>query len=122
MFPRAPSPRCAPVLGVFEFSRQMQTIEIFSPRRDPAGNLAGIEHEIVFYDPEAFAQPLRLVQVRHLIFASPSVSSMFVPHGSLMNAIEIPRAGTSRYDTVSGIPAASSFFVNASRFSTSKPM
>ena len=31
--------------------------------RDPAGNLAGIEHEIVFYDPEAFAQPLRLVQV-----------------------------------------------------------
>ena len=49
--------------GVFEFSRQMQTVEIFSPRRDPAGKLAGIEHEIVFYDPEALAQPLRLIQV-----------------------------------------------------------
>ena len=49
--------------GVFEFSRQMQTVEIFSPRRDPAGELAGIEHEIVFYDAEALAEPLRLVQV-----------------------------------------------------------
>jgi len=49
--------------GVFEFSGQMQTVEIFSPRYDPAGELAGIEHEIVFYDPEALAEPLRLVQV-----------------------------------------------------------
>ncbi|HVJ30880.1 MAG TPA: hypothetical protein VNA66_11280 [Gammaproteobacteria bacterium] len=49
--------------GVFEFSGQMQTVEIFSPRRDPNGELAGIEHEIVFYDDEALAQPLRLIQV-----------------------------------------------------------
>ena len=49
--------------GVFEFSGKMQTIEIFSPRRTPAGELAGIEHEVVFYDPEAFVEPLRLVQV-----------------------------------------------------------
>jgi hypothetical protein len=49
--------------GVFEFSRQLQTIEIFSPRRGPNGELAGLQHEIVFYDPEAFVQPLRLIQV-----------------------------------------------------------
>jgi hypothetical protein len=49
--------------GVFEHSQQMQTVEIFSPRFDRAGELAGIEHEIVFYDPEAFAEPLRLIQV-----------------------------------------------------------
>jgi hypothetical protein len=49
--------------GVFEFSRRMQTVEIFSPRRAPDGALAGIEHEIVFYDAEALAQPLRLIQV-----------------------------------------------------------
>lgn len=49
--------------GVFEFSGKMQTIEIFSPRLAPDGKLAGIEHEIVFYDPEAFVQPLRLIQV-----------------------------------------------------------
>jgi hypothetical protein len=49
--------------GVFEHSRQMQTVEIFTPRRDPAGKLAGIEQEIILYDPEALAQPLRIVQV-----------------------------------------------------------
>ena len=49
--------------GVFEFSRQMQTVEIFSPRRDSGGKHGGIEHEIILYDPEALAQPLRLVQV-----------------------------------------------------------
>lgn len=49
--------------GVFEHSGKMQTIEIFSPRRDPDGELAGIEHEIIFYDPEAFIEPLRLIQV-----------------------------------------------------------
>jgi hypothetical protein len=49
--------------GVFEFSRQMQTVEILSPRRGPNGELAGIEHEIVFYDNEALAEPLRLIQV-----------------------------------------------------------
>jgi hypothetical protein len=49
--------------GVFEFSGSMQTVEIFSPRFGPDGELAGLEHEIVFYDDEALAQPLRLVQV-----------------------------------------------------------
>jgi hypothetical protein len=41
----------------------MQTVEIFSPRRGPSSELAGIAHEIVFYDSEALAQPLRLIQV-----------------------------------------------------------
>jgi hypothetical protein len=49
--------------GVFEHSGQMQTVEIFSPRYDDSGMLAGIEHEIVLYDAEALAEPLRLVQV-----------------------------------------------------------
>lgn len=49
--------------GVFEFSGKLQTVEIFTPRRGPAGELAGIQHEIVLYDPEAFVQPLRIVQV-----------------------------------------------------------
>jgi hypothetical protein len=49
--------------GVFEHSSRMQTVEIFSPRRGPDGELAGIEHEVVLYDSEAFVQPLRLVQL-----------------------------------------------------------
>jgi hypothetical protein len=49
--------------GVFEHSAKMQTVEIFSPRRDSSGKVAGIEHEIILYDPDAFVQPLRLVQL-----------------------------------------------------------
>jgi hypothetical protein len=49
--------------GVFEFSGALQAIEIFSPRLAPDGKLAGIQHEIVLYDPEAFVQPLRIIQV-----------------------------------------------------------
>jgi hypothetical protein len=49
--------------GVFEHSRLMQTVEIFSARRDVAGTLGGLEHEIILYDPEALAEPLRLIQV-----------------------------------------------------------
>ncbi|MGD8324541.1 MAG: hypothetical protein PVF50_09250, partial [Gammaproteobacteria bacterium] len=36
--------------GVFEHSGKMQTVEIFSPRFDGTGDLAGLEHEIIFYD------------------------------------------------------------------------
>lgn len=49
--------------GVLEHSGKMQTVEIFSPRFDGSGRLGGIEHEIIFYDPEALAEPLRLIQV-----------------------------------------------------------
>lgn len=51
------------VHGVFEFSAKLETVEVFSPRLDEAGRLGGIEHEIVIYDPEAFVEPVRLIQV-----------------------------------------------------------
>ncbi len=57
-----------------------------------------------------------------LTLSRPSVSSMYVPQGSVMNAMERPSAGTCRYGEASLIPCDSSFFVNASRFFTSKPM
>ena len=37
----------------------MQIIEIWTPRRFADGRLAGLEHETVFYDSEAFVQPVR---------------------------------------------------------------
>jgi hypothetical protein len=54
----------------WEYSNRMQIIEIWTPRRfadgRPAspkpgggGGFAGLEHESVFYDPEALVQPLR---------------------------------------------------------------
>jgi hypothetical protein len=48
--------------GLFEFSSKMQAIEIYTPRRDEAGGVTGINHEAVFYDPEALVQPIRIVR------------------------------------------------------------
>jgi hypothetical protein len=47
--------------GAFEFSSQMQSIEIYTPRKDSAGKLIGIQHEVVLYDPEALVEPVRIV-------------------------------------------------------------
>jgi hypothetical protein len=48
--------------GGFEFSSKLQTIEIYSPRLDSKGKLVGIRHEAVLYDPDAFVDPVRIVQ------------------------------------------------------------
>jgi hypothetical protein len=48
--------------GAFEFSSQMQTVEIYTPHRDASGRIAGLNHEAVFYDPEALVQPIRIVR------------------------------------------------------------
>jgi hypothetical protein len=45
-----------------EHSNQMQTIEIYTPNRDGAGNFLGLNHEAVFYDPEAYVEPVRIVR------------------------------------------------------------
>ena len=48
--------------GGFEFSNKLQSIEIYTPRKDADGKLIGIKTEVVLYDPEAFVEPLRIVQ------------------------------------------------------------
>lgn len=48
--------------GSFENSNKLQTIEIFTPRRDDAGELIGLDHETVFYDAEALVEPIRAVR------------------------------------------------------------
>jgi hypothetical protein len=50
--------------AAFEHSSQMQTIEIYSPNRGADGQLQGLNHEAIFYDPEALVEPVRIV--RHL--------------------------------------------------------
>ena len=47
--------------GAFEFSNQMQSIEIYTPRKDAQGKVNGIVHEAILYDPEALVQPVRIV-------------------------------------------------------------
>jgi hypothetical protein len=50
------------VHGAFEFSSQMQTIEIYTPVRNASGALVGLSHEAVFYDPESLVEPIRIVR------------------------------------------------------------
>jgi hypothetical protein len=45
--------------SMFEFSGKMETVETFKPVYDAGGKFTGLDHETVFYDPEAFVQPLR---------------------------------------------------------------
>ena len=46
----------------FEFSNRLQTVEIYSPNHDADGNFVGLNHEAIFYDPEAFVEPIRIVR------------------------------------------------------------
>src|SRR5690606_6698060 len=48
--------------GGFEFSNRLQSIEIYTPRRE-GGELVGLHHEVILYDEEAFAEPLRIVHL-----------------------------------------------------------
>jgi hypothetical protein len=50
------------VHAAFEFSNLMQTIEIYTPLHDDAGKFIGLNHEAIFYDPEALVQPIRIVR------------------------------------------------------------
>jgi hypothetical protein len=48
--------------GAHEFSNKLQSIEIYTPRKDASGKLIGIKQEVVLYDDEAFVEPVRIVQ------------------------------------------------------------
>jgi hypothetical protein len=50
------------VHGAFEYSNKMQTVEIYTPNRDASGNFLGLNHEAIFYDPEALVEPVRIIR------------------------------------------------------------
>lgn len=45
--------------SMFEYSGKLETVETFKPVNDASGKFIGLDHETVFYDPEAFVLPLR---------------------------------------------------------------
>jgi hypothetical protein len=53
--------------SLFEFSSQMQTIEIYTAIRDENGGFVGVNHEAIFYDPEALVEPIRIVRNLHKV-------------------------------------------------------
>jgi hypothetical protein len=50
------------VHGAFEHSNKLQTIEVYTPNRDADGRFLGLNHEAIFYDPDALTQPVRIVR------------------------------------------------------------
>jgi hypothetical protein len=48
--------------SAFEFSSKMQTVEIYTPVRDAGGAITALNHEAIFYDPEALVEPIRIVR------------------------------------------------------------
>jgi len=45
-----------------EFSSKLQVIEIYTANRDQSGAVIGLNHEGIFYDPEALVEPIRIVR------------------------------------------------------------
>jgi hypothetical protein len=80
--------------GGFEFSSKLQSIEIYTPRKDASGKLIGIKQETVLYDPEAFAEPLRIVQnldkVSELNEGEPFVVMECIPQSFPVNGHTTP--------------------------------
>jgi hypothetical protein len=48
--------------GAFEHSSQLQSIEIYTSRRDEGGKFLGLNHEVIVYDPEALVEPIRIIR------------------------------------------------------------
>jgi hypothetical protein len=48
--------------AAYEHSSKLQTIEIYTPNRDENGNFVGLNHEAIFYDPEALVEPVRIIR------------------------------------------------------------
>ncbi|MCP5144966.1 MAG: hypothetical protein H6978_09095 [Gammaproteobacteria bacterium] len=47
--------------GSFEYSNNMQSIEIWSPVADAQGGFRGLRHEVILYDDEVLVDPVRIV-------------------------------------------------------------
>jgi hypothetical protein len=45
--------------AMFETSDKLETVETFKPAYDASGKFIGLDHEAIFYDPDAFVAPLR---------------------------------------------------------------
>ena len=45
--------------AMFETSDNLETVETFKPVVDAGGKFIGLNHETIFYDPDAFITPVR---------------------------------------------------------------
>ena len=57
--------------SAFEWSSKLETVETFKPFYDKNHKLLGLDHESIWYDPEALLQPVKLSE-RYLRVALPN--------------------------------------------------
>jgi hypothetical protein len=80
-------------MGEFS-SAKLEAIEIFTPVKDASGKFIGIEDEIVFYDDDAYVQPLRLKDrfLRYAGMDSPDARYTFIEClGNIKNVEGFPK-------------------------------
>jgi hypothetical protein len=80
--------------GSNEYSSKLQSIEIYTPRKDSAGKLIGMRHEIVLYDADVYVEPVRIVQTWNKLGAlnenDPFVVMECIPQIFPINGVATP--------------------------------
>jgi len=88
--------------GGSEFSDKMQSIEIYTPRKDARGRLIGLRHEVVLYDLDAFVDPVRIVMNLDRVGQSnegdPLVLVKCIPTIFPVNGVATPKSPGDRFE------------------------
>ncbi len=84
--------------SMFEFSDKMETVETYKPVYDAGGKFMGLDHEAVFYDPEAFVEPLHATYrfVRRATPDNPNRRYTYIECLSNLREYEWPADATDR--------------------------
>jgi hypothetical protein len=93
----------------FEYSNDMQVIEVFTSRYDNAGCHLGFQSEAVMYDPKALVKPVRLIQNYDRVNGCNSIGTAFLTDNTRIwdfwqniwnvNGRNTPKPGGSVIDT-----------------------
>jgi hypothetical protein len=70
--------------SLFEYSNKMEIVETWKPRLEN-GQFAGLDHEAIFYDPEAFVAPLRATTQFQRIATPQTEGARYMPVACLSN-------------------------------------
>ena len=65
---------------LFEFSNNMEAVETFKPMYDAEHHFIGLDHEVVWYDPDSLVQPVRLRDrfLRRAVAGDPNARFSFI--------------------------------------------
>ncbi|MEP7314100.1 MAG: hypothetical protein ABI859_16070 [Pseudomonadota bacterium] len=88
--------------GGAEYSSGLQSIEIYTPRKDGTGKLIGMKHETVLYDDESLVDPVRIVQtwdrLGRLNDNEPMTMMECIPHIFPVHGVATPKSPGSTFD------------------------